>query len=580
MANLHHVSTSDTVGKVTIQIRGKSSCQVSDLNHLAFLLAEVMNDLAFEGEYTVTPQRRALPGSASQKGLSVNGTNHNLVGIGFQPGGNATRARYDLHTADAQNVFRILKDYIGTAYNGRVTPKAKLADQQKPLVAEVKVRQDALVIQVAKPTEAPLLYYTKDVEWMETTVLLLSDMADEHPEHHVTKDQVLDLIVQRTHLANRGGTAPIYLSFMVRGYLVPIDSAKDAFKLVETPPADFKAHGLFKRKPKPVSKEQLNVSATQAQPKVKLERKQKYLSDEEWMRSFMEGLQSLVTAADGLVSKTDLHVFIKERTNQKKIASTVYVIVEGLKNRGWVSDAGGKFYRLVYEPKPDTLEKAVKGIEQARAEKTKVFEGFAKTRLPTFAEGMFSKKQMILDDFLRLAGAGATHVSGLRSWLFKQYPVSDRSLSILVNYMKHNGYLVERKKGMYALGPTGRERLGLSPVEYKIVEKTVSIPPEVLLLVAPVVTLPDPKPSVQAFVPAGLLLTPQPEANASKADPAVTLVIAKAVRDIKQIEQEADEAEAQQAELEARNAELKAKQAEPQGDVDAEAQRRMIAMLV
>ncbi len=582
----NRIDTKVSIEAVTVTIFGESIHSNRDANKCAELLAEVLSALEYKGEYQVVASMQRLKGSSNLQGLSTHGVSINAVMLGYQPNGNDTRATYTLPLAnkeEAQKCFVELKNHIGTAYSGPEKAKRHHTDELPVLeaapVSEVIVAVESSV--VTKPTEKPKVYYTKNEEWMETTVLLLSYLADKHPEHQVTKDQVLDLIVQRTHFPNRGLVGPIYRIFMTRGNLVPIDSAKEVFKLVETPPIGFKAHGLFPRKQKSASK----VSATKTPPKAKTGRKQKYLSDEEWMRSFMEGLRTLVSTADGLVSKTDLHVFIKQRTNQKKIAATVYTIVEGLKIRGVISDAAGRFYRFVYEPKPDTFEKAVKGIEQARAETAKVFDGFAKTRLPTFAEGMFSKKQ-ILDDFLRLVGAGVAHVDALKLSLAKLYPVSSRSHNILLNYMVHKGYFVRQKKGMYTLGPAGRGRLGLPAVEYKIVAKTAPTPSEVLPPVTRVTAVPEvatavptPEPVMQSFLPPGLLLAQQPEANVSSADPAVTLVIANAVRHTKLIEQEADEAEAQQTVLGERNAMLKAKQAEPQGDVEAEVQRRLLAML-
>ena len=582
----NRIDTKVSIDTVTVTIFGESIHSNRDANKCAELLAEVLSALEYKGEYQVVASMQRLKGSSNLQGLSTHGVSINAVKLGYQPNGNDTRATYTLPLAnkeEAQKCFVELKNHIGTAYSGPEKAKRHHTDEL-PVLEAAPVSEWAVAVESSvgtKPTEKPKVYYTKNEEWMETTVLLLSYLADKHPEHQVTKDQVLDLIVQRTHFPNRGLVGPIYRIFMTRGNLVPIDSAKEVFTLVETPPVGFKAHGLFPRKQKSASK----VSATKTQPKAKPERKQKYLSDEAWMRSFMEGLRTLVSDADGLVSKTALNVFIKQRAKQKKIAATVYKIVEGLKIRGILSDAAGTFYRVTYEPKPDTLEKAVKGIEQARTETAKVFDGFAMTRLPTFAEGMFSKKQ-ILDDFLRLVGADVAHVDALKSWLAKLYPVSGRSHNILLNYMVHKGYLVRQKKGMYTLGPTGRERLGWRGVEYKIVEKSAPTPPEVLPPVTQAAVLPEvatavstPEPVMQSFLPPGLLLTQPHEVNTSQADSSVTLIIAKAVRDIGQIKLEATEAEARQALLEARNLELRAKQAEPQGDVEAEVQRRMIAML-
>lgn len=583
----NRIDTKVSIDAVTVTIFGESIHSNRDANKCAELLAEVLSALEYKGEYQVVASMQRLKGSSNLQGLSTHGVSINAVMLGYQPNGNDTRATYTLPLAnkeEAQKCFVELKNHIGTAYSGPEKAKRHHTDEL-PVLEAAPVSEGTVAVEssvVTKPTEKPKVYYTKNEEWMETTVLLLSYLADKHPEHQVTKDQVLDLIVQRTHFPNRGLVGPIYRIFMTRGNLVPIDSAKEVFKLVETPPVGFKAHGLFPRKQKSASK----VSATKTPPKAKTGRKQKYLSDEEWMHSFMEGLRTLVSTADGLVSKTDLHVFIKQRTNQKKIAATVYTIVEGLKIRGVISDAAGRFYRFVYEPKPDTLEKAVKGIEQARAETVKVFDSFANSRLPKFAEGMFTNVQ-ILDDFLKRTGTNSVHVDDLKSWLRKHYGmVADRSHSILVNYLTGQGYLLRLGKARYALGPTGRERLGLPAVEYKIVDKAAPTPPDVLPPVTQAAALPEvgmavpaPEPVMQSFLPPGLLLAQQLEGNASMADSSVTLIIAKAVRDIGQIRQEAIEAEAQQVLLEARNLELQAKQAEPQGDVEAEVQRRMIAML-
>jgi hypothetical protein len=447
MTNIHQIAVIETVGKVTIQIRGKSACLSSDLRQLALLLGTVMSDLAFEGTYTVTPVRKALPGSAAQKGLSLDGTSDNIVGIGYQPGGNATRARYNLHTANAQVVFRQLKDYIGTAYTGVEKKKPSL-----PVALSAPVIKAAPVRESIKPIAKPEVYYTSDPEWMETFVLYLLDFADTQPQKQVSKDQVFDLIVRHTHYTGRFGVGPIYTMLEKRGHLVNVEGKTNTFTVVGKPAVS----GVKKRKPVVAAAAPKEVAAA-------IPKKQKYLSDEEWMRSFMDGLRSLVSVDNGLISQTDLYRFIVQRTNQKKIAGTVYKILDGLKLRGVIITAGEKMYKFIYQPQPDTAEKAVAAIQAARSKQQQTFNGFAKFRLPTFAEGMFSHKQ-ILDGFLEHLRHTSVEANTLKSHLQRLYPVSDWSHIQLLNYMVGQGYLL-REKRKYSLGPKGKERLGLGPLK-------------------------------------------------------------------------------------------------------------------
>lgn len=507
MASLHHVNTSIQVGRVTITVRGKSSCQISDLNRLAYLLAEVMNDLAFEGEYTVTPQRRALPGSQSQKGLSVDGTNHNLVGIGFQPGGNSTRARYDLYVADAQDVFRKLKDYIGTAYNGKDKPKlaSKVA-----LVATEEVQVPPSSDE--KPVEAPKVYFTQDADKMETLILQLDELADKQPEKQLSKSQVLNLIFETAKLEKRLFTGPIFKVAKDRGYIVPVEGLAYHFTVVTSPTPSVKKSKKTKASKKPKSSSKPKAPAVEAKPRNKSSRKW-YLNDEAWVSMCIAGLSKLVADKNGLLSHKDLTTFVQSNTEPRVRFGALGAIMKGLTTKGILYEASAKRYRFAYNPSGNLPQKALAVLEHDKAGDARVFDGFAKYRLPDFAEGMMLNGKSLLREFLRKVQDGIARSTDLHKVIEEWYPGLHVSTYIrLFNYLIGQGYLVRPKYGTYTLGPSGLSLLGLSPVTYTTVTKEVLVaeaPPTELVIPA-TETVAEPIQTLHPFIPEKLLVTKVP----------------------------------------------------------------------
>lgn len=578
----NRVDTQATVGSTTISISGESIHNSRDAHTCAVLLAEVLDALKYKGEHKVVASMQRLKGSSSLQGLSTKCVSINAVQLGYQPNGNDSRATYTLQLStaeEAQKCFVVLKEYLGTAYNGKIEPKAKLSSLEEPVALEIEEpsseggAKQKSVSTFIKPLEKPEVYYIKDSEWMEMLILLLSDIADNHPEHQVTKDQVLDLIVARTHLKNRGGTAPIYLALFTRGYLLKIEGVEHIFRLVEIPPVGFKSHGLWQHKNKPAK---ATTVISQKASKRGPGKNQKYFSDEEWMRSFMDGLRALVTASDGLISKTDLYRFIKDRTNQNKTAGMVYKIVDGLQVRGILITAGEKLYRVVYEPKSDTLEKAVEGIRQARAEVAQVFDGFAKYRLPKFAEGMFANPQ-ILKGFLRVLNEDTIPSAVLQQHIENLFPGFYRSSYFqLFNYLVTHGYLLRPKMGTYSLGPKGRDELGLPAIEYKLVEKaapkeTLALPPVPDITLCPE-EVPAAKP--QTFLPQAQPAPPLPNT-------ALTGQIALIISETLKTKAEADQSDQREGNLRVRRDDLQALLENPvdEAAVEVEVQRQLIALL-
>ncbi len=462
MARVHHVHVVETVGKVTIQVRGKSSCHVSELRTLATLLGEVMNDLAIEGEYTVIPQRQTLPGSAAQKGLSIDGTNHNVVGIAFQPGGNATRARYNLHVSDAQEMFRKLKDYIGTSYNGKEKTKGDKVPVEEPGDSS---GPDGTNVTEASSSPSGAndvddnIFFTNDATKMEIFMISLLVAADSNPEKLVSKDQVLSLIVEQAGLSTRFRTGPILKSLKDRGYLVESKEGSEQYRVVAEPASDF--HRAHSHKRKKSVKQKLPVAPAKTVSKQSKPGRQKYLSDEEWMRSFVSDLSMLVKESKGSISKKDLLSFIGGRLVDNTSAGTVYGILEGLVRREHIVANGTEGYRVTYRPPADIVEKTVPKIEQARKDASKVFEGFAPFRLPKAFEGMFDNLS-ILDRLLSHFSSGEVSTAMTVKAIAKDYAgLSEPTYQKLVGHLCGRGYLIKVRHGYYALGPEGYMRLGL-----------------------------------------------------------------------------------------------------------------------
>lgn len=458
------ISVESVQGSTVVKISGQSIHSNRDAQACADILAEVLFNLDYKGEHKVVASMQRLKGSGSLQGLSITGLSINAIQFGYQPNGNDTRATYTLQLScadEAQKCFVVMKAYIGTAYK----KVAILKDKPQTLVEEAFEKEGPVAVdaEVSNPLEEQKTFFTDDPAKMEIFMISLLVAADSNPGKTVTKNQTLDLIVEQAGLQSRFRSGPILKSLKDRGYLLETSDGSERYTINTEPSKDFhrarsKQDGAPKTTPGSVALPQAKVV-----PKKPVERKQKYLSDEEWMQSFVQGLRALVQDSDGLISRPDLYRFIKERTNQKKVAGTVYTIVDGLKLRGVIHSAGEALFRFTYSPPEDIVERAVKSIERARAETGKVFEGFAKFRMPDFAEGMFRNTQL-LRDFLSLASARDVTPATLKEKLAEWYPVSDWSHIQLLNYMVGQGYFVRSGTGkgtVYKLGPKGYERLGL-----------------------------------------------------------------------------------------------------------------------
>ena len=562
------IDTQAVVGQTVITLTGESIHSNRDAYRCAELVAEALDALDYLGEYRVLASMQRLKGSSHLQGLSTNGVSINAVLLGYQPHGNDSRATYTLqfpNADEAQKCLVVLKEFLVTAYDAK--PKIKA---EKLLFQPIDTAAEALEVipslpAVLKPTQKPNVYYTSDSDWMETFVLYLSELSDRQLEKLVTKSQVLDLILEHTAISKRFHTGPIWKTLKDRGYVNAFDDREERWSVSCEPLPSKPSKALKMAKPEP--------------QKVPAKKKQKYLSDEEWMRSFVAGLRELVPESGAEIKKADLHRFIKERTNQKKVANVVYKVVEGLKVRGIIFTAGEIRYRVVYEPAPDVVEKAAAEMAHVRAERDKVFNGLAKFRLPTFAEGMIFGDSRILNDFLTQIRGGMTKSSAMMAHLYELYPVTSRSHALLLNYLVGQGFLIHVKKGHYSLGPKGRERLGLKAIVYKdvTIEAVVETPP-----VSVVEAIPVPKPEgemLQAFMPPGQQVLSPPAAPSSVlSDPSDTVKLAEAVQKARRYSQEADASEAREVELRERDAALDAELAIP-FDVELEVRRRLEVML-
>jgi DNA-binding PadR family transcriptional regulator len=551
---MQKANTTVDVESVTITVSGKTQHSPAEVRECAKLIAEVLGTLCMNGQHTLIACPINFQGSQKVLGLSVKGVQNNAIVLAYQPSGNGTRMKYLLHTSldRVNDLFESLKAVIGTAYNGKDKPK--IASKVAPdAAAEVNASPSS----AEKTVETPKVYFTQDADKMDTLILELLELAAKQPEKQLSKSQVLNLIFETAKLEKRLFTGPIFKVAKDRGYLVPAEGLVDYFTVVGSPTPSVKKAKKTKASKKPKSRSKPKAPAVEAQPKTNTVRKQKYLSDEEWMRSFMDGLRTLVTDSEGLVSKTDLQRFIKERTNQKKVAGQVYKVLDGLKLRGLVIGAGEKLYRVVYEPKPDTLEKAVQAIEDARAETGKVFNSLAPVRMPRFAEVLFNNLSL-LDRVLVNFGKDARNASYAalcRKVISAELPGrSSASYDHLLKYLESQGYLIRPSHGKYSLGPKGRERLGLPAVTYTTVTKELpaaEVPPAELA--APAVdTVVEPTQELRPFIPEKLLVT---TTNISGVAEAAALVIAKAtakkveadavVRDVERLRARRDELKAQ-----------------------------------
>lgn len=541
------------IKSVTVTVSGKTQHSPAEVRECAGLVAEVLGILCLNGQHTLIACPINFQGSQKLLGLSVKGVQNNAIVLAYQPSGNGTRMKYLLHTSlgVVNDLFESLKAVIGTAYKGEDKPKLALK------VAPVATEE----IQVPpspdeKPVEAPKVYFTQDADKMDTLILELLELAAKQPEKQLSKSQVLNLIFETAKLEKRLFTGPIFKVAKDRGYLVPVEGLADHFTVVGSPIPSVKKAKKTRASKKLKSRSKPKAQAVEVKPKTSTVRKQKYLSDEEWMRSFMDDLRTLVTDSEGLVSKTDLQRFIKERTNQKQVAGTVYAVLDGLKLRGLVIGAGEKLYRVVYEPKPDTLEKAVLAIGDARAETAKVFDGFATVRLPKFAEVLFNNMNL-LDRVLSRFGKdarNASYAAHCRVAVSAELPGrSSASYNTFLKYLESQGYLIKPSHGRFCLGPKGRERLGLPAVEYRMVEKVAPTQAEAPPSATPVTATPEPEvvQDLHPFIPEKLLVT---TVNVTGVAEAAALVIAKATAK----KAEADAVVGDVERLRARRDELKA----------------------
>lgn len=551
----HRVETHAIAGLTTVLVSGESIHTSRDAHTCAELLAEVLDALEYKGTYKVIASMQRLKGSSHLQGLSTNGVSINAVLFGYQPDGNNSRATYTLQLSnaeEAQTCFVVMKNYLGTAYNGKVTAKAVQTVAKSATEKATGLPSSVVMKSAEKLEEAPVPYYTSNTEWMETFVLNLMELSDQSGGC-VSKDQVYDLIISHTHYTSRYGLGVIYVLLRKRGHIVGVEGMVDVFTVDGSPEPSYKLKAKELSSKKSAAQKSPKTN-TKEKPKAKSGRKW-YLNDEAWVSMCIAGLSKLVADKNGLLSHKDLTAFIQSNTEPQVRFGALGAIVKGLTTKGILYEASAKRYRFVYEPSSELPQKALAILEHAKAETAKVFDGFAKSRLPDFAEGMMANNKALLREFLQKVQDGVMQSRDMQKIIEDWYPGMHRATYIrLFNHLIGKGYLVRPNYRTYMIGPVGLDLLGLPAVTYTTVTKELpaaEAPPAELVIPA-TETVAEPTQKLYPFIPEKLLVT---TANVPDVAKAAALVIAKAtakkaeadavVEDVERLRSRRDELKAQ-----------------------------------
>lgn len=447
--------------RVTLEIKGYNDQRFSDIRKFGHTVCELLEKVGQSGVYKVEATKFRLNSSNSLKGISLAGMVHEtIIAFGYQPGSNDSRRKYLLTTGmspeECNNLYANLKCFMDGS-----TVAVKEASQKTQASIELSEETSAIAtteakapkVAFVKPVSKPKVYYTNDQDFIDGLLIELLDRAAKQDKGLLTKDQVLDTIVDMTHFNNRFGIGPISMHLEKKGYVKEFSDG--LFEIVADPPLV------------PIRKKKVSKANSQTKTPTSSGASKSYINDPDWMHKCMTGLKRLVDEKGGILTRAQVSDFVKLQLQKGASARALSPLLKGLEIRGYIISAGKAGYRVRYEPSEKLVKAAEAEAVKEKEEQKSLFSTFTPVHMPNFAAGTFANPVLLRTMLTSLREQGVITSKFLKSLIVSVWKVSPTAQEHMIRFLVVKGYLVRLKPGVYELGPTSRRILGLPEKQYR-----------------------------------------------------------------------------------------------------------------